>query len=339
MAANQIVAPHYVPNITLPVDPPSFSSPWIYPALLGDAEGSLFHHRYPAIRNHQREQALPRISTYNFRIPPADGLAASLRHLETVHLRQAHGHKLNASIGAIMAHKGSGRLRYFHASANNYRLLVSTVTVEQTEDLGSLQDLVDGQSWTDHAAGLMPDSAWRVVCVTNVEYYVYHNLAGPIQGPTDLSDNDDESEGDDVTGSGRDEDANSSRRVHGLAVLELCSHCRTQAHGYKNHLCIFKCMAWLDGHRTSNALMRGGLYYFHRWWISREGFQDMEEFPGLTMDDLELVETCFQQASGYTGGMTMRSVVDQCDCFVAPSPGHGPCRKCTSGGGPTLPLH
>ena len=153
MAANQIVALHYVPNITLPVDPPAFPGPWIYPALLGDAERSLFHRRYPAIRTRQREQAMPRISTYDFRIPPAEGVAASLRHLETVHLRQAHGYKLNASVGAIMAHKVSGRLRYFHPSANNYRLLVSPATVERIEDLGSLQDLVDGQSWTDHVAG------------------------------------------------------------------------------------------------------------------------------------------------------------------------------------------
>ena len=131
MAANQIAAPHYVPNITLPVDLPVFPDPWIYPALLGDAERSLFHRWYPAIWTRQREQALPRISTYNLRIPPADGVAASLRHLETVHLWQANGYKMNASVGTIMAHKVSRWLRYFHASANNYRLQVSPATVER----------------------------------------------------------------------------------------------------------------------------------------------------------------------------------------------------------------
>ena len=289
MAANQIVAPHYVPNITLPVDPPAFPGPWIYPALLGDAKRSLFHRRYPAIQTRQREQALPRISTYNFRIPPTDGVAASLRHLETVHLRLAHGYKLNASIGTIMAHKVSGRMRYFHPSANNYRLLVSPATVEQIEDLGSLQDLVDGQSRTDHAVSLMPDSAWHVVCVTNVEFYVYHNMAAPIQGPTDLSDDDEESDGDDVAGPDGDEDASPVRQVRGLAVPELGGWIWA-VHSYKSRLCIFK---WLDGHRPHIALMRGSLYYFHQWWISREGFRDMEEFPGLTMDDLESVETMF----------------------------------------------
>ena len=66
---------------------------------------------------------------------------------------------------------------------------------------------MDGQSWTDHAAGLMPDSIWRAVCVINVEYYLYHNLAAPTQGPTDLSD-DDESDDDGGGGPDMDEDAN-----------------------------------------------------------------------------------------------------------------------------------
>ena len=261
---------------------------------------------------------MPRISTYNFHIPPADGVAASLRHLETVHLRQAHGFKLNASVGAIMAHKVSGRLRYFYASANNYRLLVSPVTVEQMGDLGSLQGLVDGRSWTHHAAGRMPDSAWHVVCITNVEYYVYHDLAAPIQGPTDLSD-DDKSNDDDVAGPDGDEDANHIHRMRGLAVLELRSWCRARlsVHGYKNRLCVFQCMAWLAGHRTSNALMSRGLYYFYRWWISREAFRDMKNSQASLWKSWNQWKPCFQQASGYTRRLTMRSGIDQRDCFIA----------------------
>ena len=34
MAASHIVAPHYVPNITVSVVLPAFPGPWIYPALL-----------------------------------------------------------------------------------------------------------------------------------------------------------------------------------------------------------------------------------------------------------------------------------------------------------------
>ena len=221
-----------------------------------------------------------------------DGVATSMRYLETVHLWQAHGYKLNASVGAIMAHKVSGRLCYFHAGANNYRLLVSLVTMEQIEDLESLQGPVDGRSWTDHAASLMPDSAWRVVCITNVEYYVYHNLAAPIQGPTDLSNDDDESDDDDVALPSRDENANPIGQMQGLAEPKRYWG-KMFSPDYKNRLCVFKCLAWLDGRWTANGLMSGGLYYFHQLWISREGFQDMEEFPGLTMDEPDSVQTMF----------------------------------------------
>ena len=153
---------------------------------------------------------------------------------------------------------------------------------------------MDGRIWTDHAASLMPDSIWRAVCATNVEYYVYHNLAAPIQGPTDLSDGD-ESDDDGVAGPYRNEDVNPVLRMRGLALPKLwCwSRARLSIPGYKNHLCMFKCLAWLDGHRTSNALMSGGLFYFHQWWISREGFGDMEVFPGLTTDALDSVQTIF----------------------------------------------
>ena len=49
----------------------------------------------------------------------------------------------------------------------------------------------------------------RVVFITNVEYYVYHNLAALIQGPNDLSDNDDDdSDNDDTLVPKRVEDAN-----------------------------------------------------------------------------------------------------------------------------------
>ena len=324
MAANQIVAPHYVPNITLPVDPPAFLGPWIYLALLGDAERSLFHRRYPAIRTRQQEQALPRISIYNFRIPPVDGVAASLRHLETVHLWQAHGYKLNASIGAIMAHKVSGRTHYFHPSANNWLW-------NGSRTLGHCRTW-----WTDHAAGLMPDSAWHVLCITDVEFYVDHNMAAPIQGPTDLSDDDDESDGDDVAGPDGDEDANSVHLVRGLAVPELNGWIWA-VHSYKNRLCVFKCMAWLDGHRTRIALMRGSLYYFHQWWISREGFR---EFLSLTMDYGPGIsgDHVFNRLPGIHAGWQWGQLSISATAS-SPSPGHGPHRKCTSGGGPALPPH
>ena len=159
MAAGHVNAPHYVPDITVLVDPLAFPGPWVYSPLLGEAEQALYHHRRPVIRTCLQEHAIPRVSIYNFHIPPTDGGAASGRHLETVHLCHAHGYKLNASVGAIMAHKVSGRRRYFHSSANNYSLLTSPTHITGLEDLRALQDLADAHGWANDVASLTPDSA------------------------------------------------------------------------------------------------------------------------------------------------------------------------------------
>ena len=71
-----------------------------------------------------------------------------------------------------------------------------------------------------------------------MEFYVYHNMAAPIQGPTDLRDDDDESDGDDVAGPEGDEDANSVRQVRGLVVPELHGWIRA-VQGYMSRLCVF----------------------------------------------------------------------------------------------------
>ena len=67
---------------------------------------------------------------------------------------------------------------------NNYCLLPKLTHVPRVKDLPMLQDLLDQHGWTDHVAGLMPDSAWCTVCMTKVEFTLYHDLAPPMIGPT-----------------------------------------------------------------------------------------------------------------------------------------------------------
>ena len=84
-------------------------------------------------------------------------------------------------------------------------LLTSPAHIQGLEDQRAIKDLVDAHGWTDHVARLMPDSAWRVVCVTNVVFAMYHDLAAPIQDPHDLGD--DDGPDDDVAECDDNEDA------------------------------------------------------------------------------------------------------------------------------------
>ena len=221
-----VVAPHYVDGIEIRVDPANFPGHEITPEVLqGPEYREIFERRYPAIRTSHRENPLPRVSTYNFRIPKENGSAASLVHLRTVHRRQAQGYKLNASVGAFIEHKVTGRIRYFHASSNNYRLLTTPAWVTEEGDLRDLTQLVDQGSWTEHVTNLRPDSAWRVICVTNILYTLYHDAAQPIRGSTKKT------------------------RVLGLAPIDQFERRqnRGEAPSYRNRLCVFRCLAWKDG--------------------------------------------------------------------------------------------
>ena len=62
-----------------------------------------------ALQGHR--QRTTRVSTHNFCI---DGKVASAHHLGVVHFWWHHSYKLNTSLGAIIAHKWSGILCYFH---------------------------------------------------------------------------------------------------------------------------------------------------------------------------------------------------------------------------------
>ena len=178
-----VQASHYVDGVVIPEDPVAFPGDGIIPQVLqGPEYRELYQRRYPAIRTRHGETPLPRVSTYNFRIPTTNGSAASLAYLRTVHRRQARAYKVNASVGAFIVHKTSGRIRYFHASSNNYRLLAEPALVTEAGHLSAITQLVDQVSWTEHVASLRPDSAWRVVCVTDVLYTLYHDGAKPIMG-------------------------------------------------------------------------------------------------------------------------------------------------------------
>ena len=167
--------------------------------MLGEAEQALYLRRYPVICT-QWESTEPNLRSDNFHIPPNDGASVSGRHLEILHLWQTHGYQLlNVSMSAMMACKVSGHHRYFHASANNNRLLTSPTHIGGLEVLRAHRDLVDAHGWTDHVASLMPDLAWWAVCITNVEIALHHDsIQGPhYPGNEDDSDNDAaESDGD-----------------------------------------------------------------------------------------------------------------------------------------------
>ena len=93
------------------------------------------------------------------------------------------------------------------------------------------------------------DPAWSVKWAINVEFTLYRDLAAPIQGHHDLSDDDDDTD-DDVAECDNDKDAwHHCRRVvmQGLVPERLPS--KHIPYNYVHRLCMFRYLAWLDGPR------------------------------------------------------------------------------------------
>ena len=305
--------PWFIQGVTVPIDPPVGQPPDIQlDDLLGRDEIDMYMRRYGSIRTYQRESRNGRISMYNYRMPSTGSSKAINTHLGAVFERQATSFKFNASIGAIMKQKNTNNIRYFHASANNYKLFDQPLQVTRWTDLEAFMNMNGNREWTEHAAMQMPNSSWRVVMVTNITMYIYHMNAHPIGGKgfvlseADSDDDDDDDddyddeEEDDRSGD-RDNDTpppskkskpnGESRQIPGVSRVKK---------EYDN-LCVFHCIAMdqevyqtdrraPDPHKRRNMAVRE---LFQRWWYVVAPGKPHQSFQGVLMSDLNKVEEYF----------------------------------------------
>ena len=87
-------------------------------------------------------------------------------------------------MGFILQHKVSGKLKFYWSSQNNQLLFDKPLTIRNESDkeafVGKLKDL-------DLIERIgRPNSAWVLVKVTNIEYFVYKLKGIPIGSAVDL---------------------------------------------------------------------------------------------------------------------------------------------------------
>ena len=214
----------------------------------------LYRRRWPSIRSYNYESRRGIRSLYNVRLQLADQREHVSSTLGEIFNRQAVSFKINFSIGLILRHKVTGRLRYFHPSANNSRHFKTPLFVQSRDELRQLEMALDEALLEDLARVSRPDSTWVVVMRTNVALYVYHQIHHPI-------------------GSG------SHPRLGG------CFHPRPNQ--YPPGLCFFACLSKhinLVRNRSLNATN-----LFCQW----KGTRDTRGFSGVTDLDLPVLEDLF----------------------------------------------
>ena len=166
--------------IFVPVDPRAMPED-VVPDILGPEEQQVYRQRYLSIRTYQCESPRGFASLYNLRLPGQNTLMHTRQHLDTVFRRQATAFHFNAAVGAILGHRTIGQLRYWHSSANNFRILDRPHMITRWMDLQPFLDMaVDYNEWIDHVGMQLPNSALRVISVTNITFYIYHIVDHPL---------------------------------------------------------------------------------------------------------------------------------------------------------------
>ena len=258
-----------------------------------------------------RESQFGRMSLYNCRLPVSGSMETVDNYLRCVFDRQATAFKCNAVIRAILKHKVTGRLRYFHPSANNYKLLSEPVIVRSWDDLAPLRNMTETSEWTDHAALQMPNSAWKIVMVTNVTFHIYHMQQHPIGGKSYIyqmtDDEDDNDSDDDEDGSDEDHD-DSDDMILGPSPskkAKTVTQKQKTAGVYRiptdhTNLCIFNCLAMdmevqESGGPPDSKKKRAKKTreLFQKWWTHVSPGKNDKNFQGVFMSDLHEVESYF----------------------------------------------
>ena len=304
--------PWFVPDTLVPIYPPVGQPPEFDLPMLNPDATELYERRYGSIRTSQRESVHGRMSTYNFRLPAQGEMDGFTNHVRAVFRCQAVAFKLNAALGAVLQHKNTGALRYFHASANNYKIMEAPIAIQSWGDMGPFLDIAADHGWTEHAARQMPNSAWKVLMIKNVTIYVHHLHAHPIGGlgfrmtddNGDFDDDDDDDDDDDGDeGSSECGDwgfmANPGQASGGRKGVKLPGVVKVPKQN--SNLCVFQCIVMhkeaedsggkQPKHKRRAAAARD---LFLQWWSHIGNGRDPLGFQGVMMNDLKTVEDFFK---------------------------------------------
>ena len=160
--------------------------PCYYPPAYQRRHGIL--RRLSSIRFHHCETTNGQMSSYNSRVPLTRSRTALRAFICSIHCHQAIWYKINTSCCFILRHKLLNRLRYFHASVNNFSILGTPCTIQSMDQIDILMDECLNMTLEDMSSRAHPTLEWVSVTMTNVALCVYHTQVPLIKCPGDGND-------------------------------------------------------------------------------------------------------------------------------------------------------
>ena len=195
-------------------------------------------------------------SRYNFNLMTSDTVGLELGHIFT---DQTTAFKLNISYGFILRNRTSGRYRYYHSSCNCCgRYLDEPSLITNADTFENFLKRINEPDILKWALSQRPNSDWVVEIVTNATIFVNRILQYPIG----------------CVGIVLPPYVKLNRA---LIALEKDHHSRP----YVDNLCLFRCL---------------GLHLDHdpKVLYAKYTDQPFETFEGVTIDELQKVETLFE---------------------------------------------
>ena len=253
-----------VPIVEDPVEPPDRLP---FPDALSADLLDVVREHWSTVRT--RVARGPVQTRFNYRLTTLDTTALE-EPLNRMFQEQTTAFKINLSYGFILRNKDTRRYRYYHASCNCCgRYLEQPSLITNRSDFDEFLDRIRETDVLQWAIAQRPDSAWVCELVTNATFFVNRIIDHPIGCvgvtlPAYVKNN------------------------KAVIVLE-----REPNHSkrYTDNLCLFRCLALhrgADRFRLEPAVKT--LYEMY----DRDDGVPMQDFTGVTLDDLYRVETTFK---------------------------------------------
>lgn len=208
-----------------------------------------------------------RTKIYNVTIYNND-IASALRseNIASIFEEQPVKFKVNASIGCVLMHNTTKRMRFFHPSANMDRLFPSPKLIERKDDFDAFIQNVLDLDLVESSLRSRPDTSWTCHAVTNISFFLY-----AIQ--------------DHVIGSPSEDISSYIKNSKAMRALT----CDKSGKPYTDKKCFFRCLALMKG--EEEYLEESATNYLQQYLTAtkRKG-----KFNGISLSDLSTIERLFK---------------------------------------------
>ena len=222
---------------------------------------------WSAIRTHATRGPLQ--CRYDYRLTTLDTTVLE-PSLKIMFQEQTCAFKINLSYGFVLRNKNTGQYKYYHTSCNCCgRYMDEPSLITNSKDFDDFLERIRETDVLQWAINQRPDSAWVCELVTNITFFVNRIIDHPIGcvGMIPLPPY-----------------IKKKKSIIGLEK-EPIHHKR-----YNDNLCLFRCLAL---HRGCDIYQLEPAVKTLYETYDRDHVP-MEEFAGVTLDDLYRVETTFQ---------------------------------------------